>query len=273
MNRWISLTARIVMALSLIPASARADDAEAIDYRRHVMRTLGEQIEALAMTVQKKAPAENFNWHVKTLALASTQALKAFEPKVEGGNSKPEVWTSWKDFAVRMNEMVTKLAALDQKAQQGGMAAAAAKVQASLSCQGCHDAYAKQLPAIATQGAPKDAVKYREYVMNTLDAQSSALGQILSTEIPDDNLVSHLDVIAATAATATKAFEPKVPGGEAKPTVWSNWPDFSKRMNEFAQRTADTAKIAHDQGKEAALNAVVEALTCKGCHDTYREKK
>src|SRR5581483_653164 len=128
---------------------------------------------------------------------------------------------------------------------------------------------------IVTMAAPtdKEVIEYREHIMNTLNEQAGALGEILSNAIPDDNVVSHLDAIALTASTALKAFEPKVQGGEAKPDVWANWPDFSKRMNEFAQKTAEMAKMAHDQGKDAALSEVLDALSCKSCHDTYRKEK
>jgi cytochrome c556 len=83
-----------------------------------------------------------------------------------------------------------------------------------------------------------------------------------------------MDVLAMTAQTALKAFEPKVPGGEAKPEIWSNWADFSKRMTEFAQQSAAGAKIAKEQGKDAALVQLVNlADDCKGCHETYRQEK
>jgi cytochrome c556 len=119
----------------------------------------------------------------------------------------------------------------------------------------------------------KDVIDYRQHIMSTLNEQAGALGEILSSAIPDDNVVAHLDALALTASTALKAFEPKVPGGEAKPEVWSNWAEFSKRMNEFAAMTAKMAKTAHEDGKDAALGQVVDALSCKGCHDTYRKEQ
>ena len=119
----------------------------------------------------------------------------------------------------------------------------------------------------------QDVIDYRQHIMSTLQAQSAALGQILSYAVPDDNVVAHLDAIALTASTALKAFEPKVQGGEAKPEVWSDWADFSKRMNEFAQMTEAMARTAHEQGQEAALEQVIDALSCKSCHDIYQNEK
>jgi len=127
------------------------------------------------------------------------------------------------------------------------------------------------LPVLASD---QDAVQYREAVMKTLDEQSAALGEIASDAIPDDNLVVHMEILALTASTALKAFEPKVPGGQAKPQVWANWADFSKRMTDFAQKTAAGAKIAKEQGKDAAVTEIIDyANSCKGCHDTYRQDK
>jgi cytochrome c556 len=125
----------------------------------------------------------------------------------------------------------------------------------------------------AAHADDKDVIDYRQHIMNTLNEQAGALGQILSNAVPDDNVISHLDAIALTASTALKAFTPKVAGGEAKPEVWANWADFSKRMNEFVKMTAEMARTGHEQGKEAALAMVVDALSCKGCHDTYRREK
>jgi adenylosuccinate lyase len=130
------------------------------------------------------------------------------------------------------------------------------------------------LPGMAGVAADNnDVIDYRQHIMNTLNEQAGALGEILSGAIPDDNVIAHLDALALTASTALKAFEPKVPGGQAKPEVWTNWADFSQRMNDFAQKTAAMAKLAHEKGKEAGLAMVMDALSCKKCHDTYRREK
>ena len=125
----------------------------------------------------------------------------------------------------------------------------------------------------AARADDKAIIDYREHIMNTLNEQSAALGQILSTTVPGDNTSAHIQAIALAASLALKAFEPKVQGGEAKPEVWSNWPDFSKRMTDFAQKTAEMAQISREKGNDAALANVVDALSCKGCHDVYRAEK
>jgi cytochrome c556 len=127
--------------------------------------------------------------------------------------------------------------------------------------------------SVAAGADAQDTIDYRQHIMKTLNEQAAALGEILSGAIPDDNAIAHMDALALTASTALKAFEPKVPGGESKPDVWSQWADFSKRMNDFSQKTATMAKVAHEQGKDAGLANVMDALSCKKCHDTYRKEK
>jgi len=119
----------------------------------------------------------------------------------------------------------------------------------------------------------QDVIDYRQHIMKTLDSQTAALGMILSNSIPDDNAATHLEIIALTASTALKAFEPKVLGGESKSDVWTKWPDFSKRMNSFAAKTAEAAKLAKQKGAQSGLSDILEVLNCKGCHDLYREEK
>ena len=142
-----------------------------------------------------------------------------------------------------------------------------------LMAKGLRAAVLLGLPLLAGATDEKSVIAYRERIMDALNEQAAAVGQILSGAAPVDNTVAHFDAIALTAATALKAFEPRVPGGEARPEVWAHWADFSKRMTEFAQKTADVARLAHEQGKDAALAEAVGALTCKGCHDSYRQEQ
>lgn len=119
----------------------------------------------------------------------------------------------------------------------------------------------------------QDAIEYRQHIMTALNEQAAMLGLIVSTAVPDDNAVAHLDALALIASTALKSFEPKVPGGEAKAEVWADWADFSQRMNEFAEKTRQAAKVAKERGKEEALGSILNVLTCKSCHDVYRKEK
>lgn len=142
MNRLVKIGLAVVVIAA--PFAAQADDQDVMNYRKQIMRTMSEQAGAMNMTLQGKAPAEAFATHVKTLHLAATQALKAFEPNVpgsEGGESKPEVWSQWDDFSKRMNELVANLEALDKAAAEGGAAKAGPMIQQAMTCRGCHDTY------------------------------------------------------------------------------------------------------------------------------------
>jgi cytochrome c556 len=123
------------------------------------------------------------------------------------------------------------------------------------------------------QADDEDTIAYRKHIMKTLDEQTAAIGMIFSGAIPDTNLQLHLDAIATTAAMGLGAFEPNVPGGDSMPEVWSNWDDFAKRMNEFAAKTANMAKVAREQGTDHAAELAIDALDCKSCHKLYNSKR
>ncbi len=132
----------LLSGLLLVAATAsRADDQESIDYREHVMKTMGEQVASINMILQQKAPPDNFAVHARILAISAATAKKAFEPKVPGGEAKPEVWDNWADFSKRLDALVAATADLAKTAQEGGLAAAGPKVQSTLTCKGCHDTY------------------------------------------------------------------------------------------------------------------------------------
>lgn len=119
----------------------------------------------------------------------------------------------------------------------------------------------------------QDVIDYRELIMKQLDAEATALGMIVAGQIPPDALSLEAKSIANGAQAALKAFEPKVPGGEAKPDVWAKWPDFERRMQEFAKKSAAMAKVSESGDVAAVTGMMVEALPCKECHDVYRNKK
>jgi len=134
-------------------------------------------------------------------------------------------------------------------------------------------AVAGMLPVAASAADPTDVIDYRKHVMKTLGAEAGSIGLILQQKVPADNLAVHIENLALTATTALKAFEPNVEGGESKPEVWKQWADFSKKMKEFEAGTAELLKAVKAGGAAAAGPKIQGALTCKGCHDTYRAKK
>jgi len=126
---------------------------------------------------------------------------------------------------------------------------------------------------LSAQADDKDTIDYRQQVMKTLDAQTASLGMIVSTQVPPDNLVQHTETIALMAKAAKKSFDAKVLGGEAKPEIWTNSADFNAKMDDFVAKTELLAKSAKEGGIPVVMDMMVDALTCKGCHDVYRTKK
>jgi len=143
-SRWMALVAAAAFVATIVaPAIARADDQDVIDYRQHVMNTMGDQLLLINQIVQKQAPAEEASdlaTFAQILALSATTAQSAFKPNVAGGDSKPSVWTSWPDFSKRLDALVASTADLVKAAKSGDTSAVASKV-AALDCMGCHQVY------------------------------------------------------------------------------------------------------------------------------------
>ena len=122
-------------------ATVRAEDSDVIEYRQHIMKSMGEQMAAIGMILEEKAPADNFAVHLKVLAVIAPQAKKAFEPAVAGGNAKPEVWSDAAEFAKQLDTLVSATDELAKLADGGSVANVGAKMATSLNCKSCHDTF------------------------------------------------------------------------------------------------------------------------------------
>ena len=140
------------------------------------------------------------------------------------------------------------------------------------------------IPANGAQPSPAPAQKpsadetegvifERQQIMQQLDKDTDKLGSIVAGELPPEQLAATTLAIAKGAKESMAAFEPNAPGGRARPIVWSNWADYSQRLQSFADKSAEMAK-AGETGDVALVTSLMgEALPCKQCHDIYREKK
>jgi cytochrome c556 len=124
---------------------AIADDQDVVDYREHIMKSMGEQVAAIGEILEQKISPENLAAHVQILAITAATAKSAFEPKVAGGKAKPDVWLHWADFAKRLDALTAATAELAKVARDGGVAAVAPKAQGAFSCKNCHDNYRQPL--------------------------------------------------------------------------------------------------------------------------------
>ena len=132
--------ATLAILLIAAPGAALGDDQDVIDYRHHVMKTIGEQVGAVQLILENRVPADNLAAHLKAIAVTATQAKSAFTPEVAGGRAKPEVWSSWPDFSRRLDEFVAGAEELSRTADTDAPAAAA-RLATTLDCKGCHELY------------------------------------------------------------------------------------------------------------------------------------
>lgn len=127
-------------------------------------------------------------------------------------------------------------------------------------------------PAMA-HADDQDVINYRKQVMRTISEQAGAVNMTLQGKAPAEAFATHVKTLYLAATQALKSFEPEVPGtqgGEAKPEVWSQWDDFSKRMNEFVVALEAVDKAAAEGGAAKAEPLLKSALTCRSCHEAYR---
>lgn len=129
------------------------------------------------------------------------------------------------------------------------------------------------VPLSAVHGQAEDPVLARQLVMQALDDDAEALGMIVARAVPPAKMAEHARNIAKHAKESYESFKPKAPGGSAKPEIWTNWADYSKRMEEFVVNSEKMAKIAETGDINAVTEIMIDAMPCKSCHDVYRTKK
>ena len=134
-----------VLAVSIAaPAEAQQRDEDVIAYRQEIMKTMGAQSTMIGMVLAGMVPDKLLYTHFEVLLNSVRQAKAAFEPKVEGGNALPAVWTNHADFMAKLNEAeanIIKAIEIAKKDGAGGQSGEAAV--GALSCKGCHDLYKK----------------------------------------------------------------------------------------------------------------------------------
>lgn len=113
----------------------------------------------------------------------------------------------------------------------------------------------------------------RQNIMLQLEKDAELLGEIAAGIKPADKLAEVTRSIAESAAASKAAFEPHVPGGRSKPEVWTNWTDYSRRLDEFDKNARQLAELGAKGDLTAVTNMLGSALPCKECHDLYRAAK
>lgn len=118
-----------------------------------------------------------------------------------------------------------------------------------------------------------DPVLDRQLVMQQLEKDSGTMGKILAGIESKDKLAETADALAKDAKEVRDSFQSKTPGGRTKPEAWSNWEDFSKRLDDMVTKTEHVAEVAKTGNINAVTELVSDAIPCKGCHTVYRQPK
>ncbi|MFM5929996.1 MAG: cytochrome c [Novosphingobium sp.] len=113
----------------------------------------------------------------------------------------------------------------------------------------------------------------RQQVMSQLEKDADLLGEIVAGIAPKEKLGETTASIAKSARETHAAFSMKVPGGRTKPEAWSNWADYSKRLDAFVASTAKLEALGKTGSVPAVTDILGDAMPCKACHDLYREPK
>ena len=128
-------------------------------------------------------------------------------------------------------------------------------------------------PAHAGEPAlDQEAIAYRKHIMVALEAQFKAIAAIVAFDGPEANLKSHLETALIMARTVLPSFEKHAPGGTSQPIIWEQWDDYTAHMQQFEAALA----MAVEAAKFGSVTDVVwytDQISCRKCHDTYRQQR
>ncbi len=142
MTRFIKFAGSVaIVATMLTPVVASADDKDVIDYRKHIMATLDAQSTIIGQMLSGVTPDKHGTAALEIIALSAKLSKSSFEPKVEGGGSKPEVWTKHDDFMKKMDSFVEASAHVAEMARKSSFQETISIMIDALPCKSCHDPY------------------------------------------------------------------------------------------------------------------------------------
>ena len=134
-------------ALAAAPAHAQfSRPQDAVSYRQSAMTLMEAHFDRLVAVVRGAAPDDpaqvRQNAHV--LQMLASLPWPAYGPGMQGGNSKPAIWSNPADFKQKHEALQANIAALSAAADTGDIAKLRAAVGAvAASCKACHDVYQK----------------------------------------------------------------------------------------------------------------------------------
>ncbi len=115
-------------------------------------------------------------------------------------------------------------------------------------------------------------IDYRQLIMQSKDAHTTAIGHIMTGTIPNANLVSHFEALLITTRQTRVAFEHEARGGDSVDAIWEEEgrKDFAEILDRVEANIQIAIETINKVGPGAAGDVTLSALGCKECHDKYR---
>ncbi|MFY0693224.1 MAG: cytochrome c [Paracoccaceae bacterium] len=136
-------------------------------------------------------------------------------------------------------------------------------------------AFAVASAALAHSGVKNPAVKARMDVMSAIAGNMKTLGMMVKGATPYDVTTAQgaAQDLARNSAQVIALFEAQEsdPKSEARPEIWTNWPDFRDKTDAMTQAARSLAQITDEAAFKAAFSDL--GRTCTACHEPYRIDK
>lgn len=139
--RAFSITA-VAMALLLTAVPTEADEA-AVEYRQHVLSSMGGHMQGLVKLLRQQVPHQaHMPIHVNGIANLAPAVGDIFPEGSNGGDALDAIWEDTADFAMKVEAFQSAAAELKAAMDSGDMGAFGGAVQGlGQACKGCHDNY------------------------------------------------------------------------------------------------------------------------------------
>ncbi|MCB1338492.1 MAG: cytochrome c [Maritimibacter sp.] len=125
---------------------------------------------------------------------------------------------------------------------------------------------------LAHSGVINPAVLDRMDAMSTIADEMKALAGMARGEVAFDaeTVAQRMETIAAVAGEVPVLFEAAEmdPASEAAPTIWTSYPEFTRRAVETVEAADAGAGAETPTELKDALGAL--AQTCRACHESFK---
>ena len=133
--------------------------------------------------------------------------------------------------------------------------------------------------ALADQRSPEDIISGRRSNLRDLGSAFKELGEELKKKKPMEFMVQQYVAQIGDLAQQEQNWFPAGTGQKtgiethAKDEIWARPEDFSKAMQAFQREAGVLTGIAASDADALKAQHRKLGVTCKGCHDTFREKE